>query len=89
MDCMHSILPDGQLLEVEVICPLRDSTSTHSRFMLHQSDTAYMEVANSSGLQMVPKELRSPWNSTSVVGCLLSGYENDDIGGWTGAEGVH
>ena len=26
-----------------------------------------MEVANSSGLQMVPKERRSPWEATSVV----------------------
>ncbi len=85
---MHSILPDSQLLEFEVTCPLRDSTSTHSRFMLHQSDTAYMEVANSSGLQMVPKERRSPWNATSVVG-LLSGYENLDVGDWTGNAGVY
>jgi len=67
VDCMHQILQSGELHEsLKVICPLRDQQTTTS-YLISDDNTAYMEVANSSGLQMVPKERRSPWEATSVV----------------------
>jgi glycerate 2-kinase len=67
VDCMHTTLKsNGSVTRkiIEVWDPLREH-KCQAEYLV-QGDTAYMEVANSAGLQLVQKERRDPGEATSV-----------------------
>lgn len=54
----------GELVSVEVCGPLQEKVIAEYGF-IKDSSTAIIEVSSSSGLPLVPKELRNPMNTTT------------------------
>jgi len=62
-DCMFRALPDATQVKVTVTGPLGESIE--AEYCLHSSTaTAYIEVANASGLKLVKPEDRDPYKAT-------------------------
>lgn len=67
---MHSILKSNPCFEkksVEVDHPLMKGMRTANYLVDHGNKTAYIEVANSAGLQMLENSERDPFKATSIV----------------------
>ena len=75
IDCMHQILSQQtgprslQRKTIPILDPLQRPVQS-SYLLDREASTAYIEVANSAGLQMLKREERDPFKATSIVSHL-------------------